>query len=264
MKGQKRPVFREIKLDLIDRPSEVARMEISEEGIQELAESIKNQGLLQPIIVAPRDDRFEIAAGDRRYLAVKSLGWDTITCSVKEMDAAGVAYSRAAENLQREDLSPIEEAMIYYGLQTKLKLSLEDISRMTGKSAGVIQRYLYFLDMPDAFQKALHYRQINRSVAEELMGCQDPERRAYFLTMAVEHGITKLVARMWVDEWKKGQRKGPSPGEGGRPGMVDLGGEKYYKACDVCQDPVEFHDLKQLGICAECLGKIVSAIEGSK
>ena len=263
MKGQKRGVFREIRLDLIDRPSEVARMEISEEGIAELAESIKNQGLLQPIIVAPRDDRFEIAAGDRRYLAVKSLGWDTITCSVKEMDAAGVAYSRAAENLQREDLSPIEEAMIYYGLRTKLKLSLKDISRMTGKSVGVIQRCLYFLDMPDSFQKALHHEQISRSVAEELMGCQDPERREYFLTMAVEHGITKLVARMWVDEWKKSQRRPHDAGKEGRPPMVNLGDEKYYKACDVCQDPVEFHDLKELRTCNDCYGKIITAIQRS-
>lgn len=259
-KAKKKAAFRKIDLDKIDRPDEIARLEIDEGQLKELADSIRERGLLQPIEVTPRGDRFMIVFGDRRYLAHKVLKKKSIMCVIEDIDDVQVIIDRGMENVQRVDLTPFEEGHTYRGLMDKAKMSLDEISQRFGKSPGVVHRRMDILRMPESFQKALHAGTINVSVAEELWSCPDQGKREYFLELAVEHGITKEIARSWVDEFKKEKRtEGVASGEGGglQPAFEDV---PIYRACDICLDPVQYKDVKELRICSTCHGEIIKVI----
>ena len=259
-KVKKKEIFRKIDLNKIDRPDDIVRLDIDESELRELADSIQERGLMQPIGVTPRGDRFMIVFGDRRYLAHKILKKENIMCRIQDIDDSQVVIDRAMENVIRVNLTPFEEGHIYQGLLEKAKMSLAEISQRVGKSPGVVQRRMDILRMPESFQKALHLGYISITVAEELWSCPDAAKREYFLTMAVEHGITKDVARSWVDDFKKSQRHAVDAGvEGGGPAPVyeDV---PIYRACDICRDPVEYKNVKELRICTRCNKSIIEAL----
>ncbi|MBA7495647.1 Nucleoid occlusion protein [subsurface metagenome] len=261
VKGKKKEIYKRIKLDQIDRPEDIVRMDINPDELQELVLSIQERGLMQPIEVTPRGDRFLIVFGDRRYLAHKMLKKEDIMCRIEDMEDDQVVLDRAMENVQRVNLTSFEEGHIYKGLMEKAGLSLDDISRRVGKSPGVVQRRMDILRMPESFQKALHAGLIVLSVAEELWSCPDNAKREYFLDLAVEHGITRDVARQWVADYKKERRTGEGAGEGGRGATSPYEDVPIYRGCDICKHPVEYRDVKELRICPGCFGSIVAVIQ---
>lgn len=244
--------FKEIDMDQIDRPETLVRLEIDQSELDELVSSIRERGLRQPIEVVKRDGRFKIVFGDRRYLAHKILARKKILCRVVVVSDKEMVIDRAIENAQRVNLTPFEEAYVYHDLKERAKMGIVEISKRMGKSSGVIQRYLDVLRMPESFQKALHARKINMTVAEELWRCSSAEKREYFIVLAVEHGITAAVARTWVDDFQKEERAKKSGNGPGRGGHAPFESVPIYRACDVCKDPVEYKDLKELRLCPTC------------
>lgn len=257
-------IFKKISMSIIDRPEEIARLDINPDELRELADSIRERGLMQPIGVSPRKDRFMIVFGDRRYLAHELLGLKDIMCIIQEREETQIVIDRAVENIQRVNLTAFEEGHIYHGLMEKGKLSLEGISGMVGKSAGVVQRRMDILRMPESFQKALHGGKISVTVAEELWKCADKAKREYFLELAIDHGISMRVAREWVEDWKKEHRKKEMGDEGGRGAVAPFEDTPIYRACDICTGPVEYKDLKELRICKKCHKSIFEALESAK
>ncbi len=253
-------MFKKIDMGLIDRPNDIVRLDIDGDELKELSEAIRERGLLQPIGVTPRGDRFMIVFGDRRYLAHELLGEKKIMCRVQQADDSQVAIDRAVENIHRVNLTPFEEGHIYHGLMQKAKLSLEAISGMVRKSPGVVQRRMDILRMPESFQKALHGGSVSMSVAEELWSCPDAAKREYFIELAIEHGITKEIARTWVSEFKKESRSRPAAGGQGGEGVAPFKDVPIFRACDVCKHPVEYKDVVDLRICPGCQKSISDAM----
>ena len=257
-----REVFKNVQVKLIDRPDHVARIEIDQFEIDELARSISSQGLLQPIVINKVGSRFEVVAGDRRLMAVKKLSHTKIMARVVEMDKKEVALARATENLQRKNLTPLEEAMEYRRMHKDLKVSLERIGEIIGKSPGVVKRRMDVLRMPESFQTALHTKKIGLGVAEELWSCSDAAHREYLVEMAVEHGITTNIARMWVLDFNKAQRtKLGGSGEGGGLSSV-MENDPIYRSCDLCKDPVDLSKVEELRMCKTCFDAIVKIVKG--
>lgn len=260
-KGKRREIFKKIRLDDIDRPDDIVRLEIKKGELEELAASIAERGLMQPIEVTPRGSRFMIVFGDRRYLAHKMLKKKDIMCRIEEMEDDEVVVDRAMENVQRVNLTPFEEGHIYVGLREKGGFSVDEISRKVGKSPGVVQRRMDIIRMPESFQRALHDGKIGITAAEELWSCPDGARREYFLNMAVEHGITKDVARQWVSDFKREKRAEKAAGGviGGASGVYE--DVPIYRGCDICRNPVEYKEVKELRICPSCHVGIVEALK---
>ncbi len=252
---------KEIPIESIERPSEVVRIEIAEKELNELAASIKERGLLQPILVTKRGEKYEIIAGDRRYLAHKILGKTKILSIISSASEKEVLVDRAIENLQREQLTPLEEGKIYISLQEKMKMTLDDIAKMTGKSPGTVKRRMDILRMPESFRVAVHSKLISLTVAEELWSCSDEAHREYLLDMAVDHGITREVARQWVQDYRKLQRSsGKVNGDpGGTPSALPE--EKIYRSCQCCRGPIELMKTKELRLCPECFTEIIEVIQ---
>ncbi len=253
---------KQIKLDLIDEPAGIIRMEIESENIKDLAESIREIGLLQPIIVRPDNERFEIVFGHRRYLAHKALKARSIACIVRVLSDVECAVMRATENIQRVNLTPIEEGAIYSDLHDRLDLSYEQIGKYMGPTAGVVRRRMDLLRMPPEVQQAIHRKQISVGVAEELWSIGDPEGISYYLGHAIDHGVTVAVARLWAQDWKKAKRTREGDVEGRDPLASPMELPPTYIACDFCSEPVELGKDIVLRGCSECVEKIKAALRG--
>ncbi|MBA7584041.1 Nucleoid occlusion protein [subsurface metagenome] len=250
----------EVDLSKIDEPKASVRMEIDKERILELAKSISEIGLLQAITVRPDADRFEVVFGHRRYIACKTLKLKTIRALIKPMTDREAAVSRATENLSREDLTPIEEAATYKDLIDSYEISVDQVADQVGKSAHVVMRRMDLLKMPPVLQKAIHTRQISMTVAEELWPISDQTALEYYLTFAIENGVTREVARTWCQEWKGTQRRKESPGVEGTSPSSPYEPRPNYIACDICLEPTDLNGSVVLRICPGCDDKIKKAL----
>lgn len=252
----------DVKLELIDPPKAIVRMEIEPDYIDELAQSISEIGLLQPIMLAYDNGRHEIVAGHCRYLACKKLGLSKIKAVVKQMTQSEIGVARATENITRKDLTPIEEAATYKDLMDAYGLSLEKIAQKIGKTAGTIRRRMDLLRMPPPLQKAVHKREISMTVAEELWAIRDQTSLEYYLMFAIENGCTREVARQWAKDWKDSIRRSQEPdGEGGYNPISPYEPRPTYLPCDICNDPVELGKDQVIRSCPGCWGLIKKSLE---
>lgn len=245
-----------IQLSSVNRPQVVDRIDIDEAEIKELSENIREHGVLQNPILRPMGGRYEIVAGDRRILAVRRLGWSQVQCVIKEMTDENAAEIRASENLQRVNLSVIEEAKIYQNLHVNHGMSVDKISQRMGRSGGTVKRRLDLLKMPESLQVAMHKKQISYGVAEALWPISDDTALDYYLGFAVDHGVTVTIARQWTNDWKASQRQleheAMDPGDQLTSPMI----RPVYFACDVCQQPEIVQDLAVIRVCKTCATKI--------
>ena len=256
-----RVTVKEVALDLIDEPHGRIRLEVDPESIADLAANIAEVGLLQPIIIRRNKERFEIVAGHRRYLAFQLLKKNRIPAIVRDLDDVACALARASENLGRVDLSPIEEAAIYSELRDEHKLTIDEIGGRMGKTLGVVKRRLDLMKMPDCLQKAIHYKGVNCSVAEELWSLGDLAKIEYFLVFAVEHGATKAVVRGWVQDEKKKMRTKDNAGEEGDSLANPMQTRPVYVACDLCLGSMEIGTETVIRACGVCTKAIKKAVE---
>lgn len=256
---------KDISLDLIDEPGGIIRMDIDPAELDDLAQSISEIGLMQPILLAKSEDRFEIVFGHRRYLAHKILGLSAIRSMVRVMTQQEIGLARATENISRADLTPFEEATTYHNLINQYGLTLEQVAKKMGKTPGTIKRRMDILRMPPPLQKAVHKKQISMTVAEELWPIADEASLDYYLMFAIENGCTREVARSWAKDWKDTQRRSRNPDEPG--GRVDLSPNEprpSYVPCDICNQPVDLNTTKFLRTCPGCAKAIKKGMEASK
>jgi ParB family chromosome partitioning protein len=154
--------------------------------IEELAVTIEEHGLLQPLVVRKQGTGYEIIAGERRYRAVRSLGWETIPAIVKEMTDGTTASLAVIENLQREDLTPIEEAEAYERLLALQDITQEVLARKLGRSQSTIANKLRLLRLPMDVRDALKQRTITERHARALLPLKDEALQVTVLAEILE------------------------------------------------------------------------------
>jgi ParB family transcriptional regulator, chromosome partitioning protein len=157
--------------------------------IEELALTIRTHGIIQPIVVREIDGKFEIIAGERRWRAVQTLGWDEIPAIVKNFNDTETASVALIENLQREELSSIEEAVAYAKLLELHDLTQEALAQRLGKGQSTIANKLRLLKLPQDVQDALLKKAITERHARALIPLKDPELQ----TKLLEEIITKQL-----------------------------------------------------------------------
>jgi ParB family chromosome partitioning protein len=246
-----------IELSLIDRPFKISRDTIDPEKVRELAESIREKGLLQPIILRPQNGRYEIVAGDRRFLAHRFLESKMIKAVILDLDDQDTIILRAVENLQRENLTHCEEGRVYALLMEIGGFTQNQIAKKTGKSISTIQNHIKLIGYPDYVQTACDRRLVSLAVAHTLMEIEDADFRKYYFNMAVENGINEKVARLWVDDHFKSKAGTFYDDAGGVP-VPDVGGElkPVFVTCEVCHGPTEIKNVRNMMVCRECQKKV--------
>jgi ParB family transcriptional regulator, chromosome partitioning protein len=161
---------------IVPNPSQ-PRMTWHEDTLAELAASIREHGVLQPILVRPAGEDYEIIAGERRWRASKLAGKETIPSIVERFDDATALEIALIENLQREDLSPLDEAVIYKKMTEELGYSIRNLATKLGKDKGYVENRLRLATAPDDVREMVAQRYDTLSAAYELMKLEDKRRR---------------------------------------------------------------------------------------
>lgn len=199
-----------VDINLIDVNRHQPRHIFNEEKIKELAESIKENGLLQPITVIKKDNRYELIAGERRLRACKSIGMSQIDVIIKEnIDDNKQSVLALIENIQRDDLTFMEEALAYKAIMDKENCSQEELAKTIGKNRATVANTLRMLNFSQAVQeKLLSSKKINLSQAKILASLKDKEEAVLDLINIIEEKeISSRELQKLVNDFKDGKVK---------------------------------------------------------
>lgn len=177
--------LKNIPIDLIQRGKYQPRTDMHEEALEELAASIKNQGVMQPIVVRPiSSEKYEIIAGERRWRATQMAGLDTIPAIVKPVgDEAAIAMS-LIENIQRENLNPIEEAMALKRLQDEFELTQQEVADAVGKSRVTVTNLIRLIGLHIDVRRMLEHGDLEMGHARALLSLPDEQQTQVARTVA--------------------------------------------------------------------------------
>ena len=175
------------------------RQSFDDAAIAELADSIRQHGLIQPIVVRPMGAGYQIVAGERRWRACRMLGMSEVPVIIKDFDDAQTAQIALIENVQREDLNPVEEALAYRSLMDDYDMTQEELSKAVGKSRSSIANAVRMLNLPDEILEMLKKRQISAGQAKAISAAETEEEMLELAKLAAEgkitvRGIEKAIA----------------------------------------------------------------------
>jgi ParB family chromosome partitioning protein len=191
---------------LIDPNPHQPRKDFDEAGLQALAASIRVHGILQPMVASKVGSRYELIAGERRLRAAKIAGLDRVPVIVRSFDEQEKLELALIENIQRQELNPIELATAYAKLRDEFSLSIADISEKVGLARPTISNAIRLLNLPLEVKRAIADGKISGSMGEAILMVEDEHKRLFMLKMAIKHGWTVRQA----EEYAQGFR-----GEGG-------------------------------------------------
>src|SRR5690606_34211473 len=198
-----------IPVEFCQRGKYQPRRDMHPEQLEELAESIKAQGVMQPIVVREiGPDRYEIIAGERRWRATQLAGLDKIPAVVRDVpDEAAIAMA-LIENIQREDLNPIEEAMALKRLQDEFELTHQEVAQAVGKSRTTVTNLLRLIALDDDVKKLLEHGDLEMGHARALLSLSSDEQRE-LARQIVARGLTVRQTEAMVRKVQEDKTKGP-------------------------------------------------------
>lgn len=173
-----------VKITKVEPNREQPRKNFDEDALLELAESIKQFGLLQPILVQDRKDYYEIIAGERRWRAAKLAGLKEVPVIIKNLTEQEIVEIALIENIQREDLNPIEEALAYKRLLEEFNLKQDEVAERVSKSRTAVTNSMRLLKLSDDVQRMIIDEMITTGHARALLGIADPEQQ-YLLAQRI-------------------------------------------------------------------------------
>ena len=199
-----------LKISLVDPKSDQPRKYFDKEALEELSDSIRENGLLQPILVREYGEgRYQIIAGERRFRACKLAGLTEIPAIVLDRDDKAAAQIALIENIQREDLNPLEEALAYRSLKEEYDMTQEELSERIGKSRSAIANSIRLLDLPDEILTMVAARELSAGHARTLLGVKDREDMILLAQFAAEQDLS---VRQLEEQVKKiNKKKKPAP-----------------------------------------------------
>lgn len=184
------PALKELPVDVIQRGKYQPRRDMEPEALQELADSIKAQGVMQPIVVRPiSDKKYEIIAGERRWRATQQAGLDSIPVVIRDVsDEAAIAMA-LIENIQREDLNPIEEAASLQRLQKEFELTQDEVAKAVGKSRSTVANMLRLMTLQPDVMRLVEHGDLEMGHAKALLALSSADQSRAAQTV-VGKGLT--------------------------------------------------------------------------
>jgi ParB family chromosome partitioning protein len=217
-------MLREVAVSAIVPNPWQPRREFKPEALQELADSIKSSGLLQPPVVRPAGSGFELIAGERRWRAVQQLGWTRIPVMVREVDDQAALSLALIENLQRDDLSAIDTALGYQQLMGEFGIAQAEVARLVGRDRSTVSNTLRLLKLPERLQKLLRTGELSEGHARALLGVAEPARQVELASRAVAEGWS-------VRQTEREAQQGGAPAAA-RPSMMKKSPEPAPASAD--------------------------------
>ena len=159
----------ELDIDRIQRGKYQPRQNFDQEALQELADSIRSQGIVQPVVVRPEGDHFELVAGERRWRAAQLAGLQKVPAVIRELDARSAAAIALIENIQREDLNPLEQAQAFLRLIEEFDLTHQQVADSVGRSRAAVSNLLRLLDLADPVKQQVNKGLLDMGHARALL-----------------------------------------------------------------------------------------------
>lgn len=180
----------EVDLELVDPGSAQPRTRFDTVSLRELADSIKANGVVQPLLVRRKAGRYELVAGERRLRASKLAGLTRIPIVIRDIPDEKLLEIALVENIQRENLNPIEEALAYRGLLESVGLTQDSLASRVGRDRSYITNYLRLLRLPEQVQELVQDKSLSPGHARALLGVQDPKQQARLATLIIKKGLS--------------------------------------------------------------------------
>lgn len=202
----------DISIDEISPNPWQPRRDFDEESLNALASSIRENGLIQPVVVRKKKDgTYELAAGERRWRAAKMAGLTVIPAIPKEYDDRSMAEMALVENLQRKDLNPVDEGMAYRKLMDEYGLTQENISQKVGKSRPYVANMVRLLDLPEEVKDFLSKGQLTAGQARPLLGLESDAEKVQLARRIVKEGLSARKVEDIIREGKEPKKKEDPP-----------------------------------------------------
>ena len=203
---------REIPIESLRANPFQPRGEFEPQRLAELADSIRENGLLQPIVVRAVGERFEIVVGERRFRAIQSLGWPSVPAVVRGLSDEQMLVVALVENLQRHDLSALEEARGYRRLRDEFGLTQEQVGRHVGRDRSTVANALRLLSLPEAVLRLLAQGDLSAGHGRALLMLNEPEDQVRLAMTAVEEGWSVRETERQVRRSRSPRRRGGTKG----------------------------------------------------
>lgn len=245
--------FETIPTNLIDDPEHAMRSDMSRESIEDLVASIKQVGIIEPLVVRKIKDRYEIIAGHRRITAAEAAGLEVVPCHVVDATQEQVETMKIHENLYRVDVNPADEAEHYARLIKTMHLSPTQICRMTNRSETYVRDRLQILDYEPALREAVREGKLKMAVAKELSRIKDAPKQREMMGYAIGHGITGAVARKWVDEQLDQRQELPYVADSGEATHDFQPASQQEGTCFYCMAEVRLREAYTVYVHESCL-----------
>ena len=200
-----------VKITKIEPNRDQPRKNFDEEALNELAESIKQYGLISPILVQDKKGRYEIIAGERRWRAAKIAGLKEVPVIIREYTDREIAEIALIENVQREDLNPIEEAMGYKRLIDEFDLKQEEVAECVSKSRSAITNALRLLKLSEEVQQYLINDELSMGHARALLAVEDSEKQAELAKKVISQRLSVREVEKLVKNLDKPVKEKPAP-----------------------------------------------------
>jgi len=198
---------REVPLTRIRPNPFQPRSEFAAEALSELVESIRANGLLQPLVVRPAGEEWEIVAGERRWRALQELGRERVPVIIRELTDEQMLVLALVENLQRESLSPLEEARGYRQLQEAFGLTQKEVAERVGQARSSIANALRLLNLPDVIQAFLAAGRLTAGHGRALLGLEDEEAQVGLARKVVSQDLSVRATERRVRKLREGDRR---------------------------------------------------------
>ncbi len=249
--------LKSVPMNLILVPENPSRMLINRVSLEELAESLKSRGLLQPILLRAENEFYRIEAGHRRFLAASMLGWENIDAIILESTSEDALHlERAHENLIRADLNPVEESKIVWDLVYEDGRGVEKTARLLCKTQSWIDSRLEIAKFPIDLKDALVRVDIKVAVAKELNKVSDPEMRARLLKSAVDYGASAQTVHNWINDSQGCQFLDPAAVAEASGDVSVIDRTQVTLPCRICNTSQLIDVLRHIWICPDCLGAV--------
>jgi ParB family transcriptional regulator, chromosome partitioning protein len=192
----------ELDLDLLEANEQQPRTHFDDQKLEELAESIRENGLVQPILVRRKGDRYQIIAGERRWRAAQQANLRKIPAVVREIPDDKLLELALVENIARQELNPIEEAQAYQRLITAHGFTQEQVARRVGKDRSSVTNILRLLKLPADIQHMVEREQISMGHARALLPLEDPEQQRKLARRIVTEALSVREVERLVEQWR--------------------------------------------------------------
>ena len=201
--------FLDIAIDRLKPNPLQPRKKWNPESLAELAQSIRETGILQPVVVVPDEENYKIIVGERRWRAAKKIGLQTIPVLIRNLTEAQQHEAMLIENLQREDLNPIEIAKAYQKMTQDFSYTQEDVAKKVGKDRVSVANTLRLLKLPDEIQELIQDGKLSMGHARALIPVENPERQQSMAKQIVKDNLSVREVEKWVRRLQAPTEKPP-------------------------------------------------------